>query len=95
MPTYWFDATDSNAHPEDESELYDSPDADALADADKVRPVTRDGRPSDDGFESDAAAVEAGVCPWCPADDRYEGDHVGRHASSAHPDAWDAYKSDA
>lgn len=93
MPTYWFDATDSTAHPEDASELYDDPDADALADAEKVRPVTRD--EPDDGFESDAAAVEAGVCPWCPADDRYEGDHVGRHASSAHPDAWDAYKSDA
>ena len=93
MPTYWFDATESNAHPEDPSELYDSPDADALADADKVRPVTRD--EPDDDFESVAAAVEAGVCPWCPADDRYEGDHVGRHASSAHPDAWDAYKSDA
>jgi len=94
MPTYWFDATDGNAHPEDPSDLYDTPDADALADAEKVRPVTRDEN-DDANFESDAAAVEAGVCPWCPDDDRYEGDHVGRHASSAHPDAWDAFKSDA
>jgi hypothetical protein len=32
--------------------------------------------------------IDAGVCPWC---DDYEGDHVGRHASSAHPDEWGAY----
>ena len=97
MPTYWFDATDSNAHPENASELYDDPDDEALDDADKVRPVTvaEGAVPPDDGFDTDAAAVEAGVCPWCPADDRYEGDHVGRHASSAHPDEWDAYKIDA
>ena len=34
------------------------------------------------------AQVDAGVCPWC---DDYEGDYLGQHASSAHPDAWDAY----
>jgi hypothetical protein len=98
MPTYWFDATDSNAHPDDPSELYDIPDADALADADKVRPVTVADDPEtirDSDFETDAAAVDAGVCPWCPDDDPYEGDHVGRHASSAHPDEWDAYRDDA
>ena len=99
MPTYWFDATDSTAHPEDASELYDTPDADALADAEKVRPVTRgDEWPKGTtalDVGDDAAAVEAGVCPWCPADDRYKGDHVGRHASSAHPDEWDAFKSDS
>ena len=39
--------------------------------------------------EETAAAVEAGVCPWC---DEYEGGHVGQHASSAHPDAWEAYR---
>jgi len=89
MPTYWFDATNSNAHPEDPSELYDSPDADALADADKVRPVSRE--TADDGAGSDAAAIDAGVCPWC---DDYTGDHVGRHASRAHPEEWQAYKAD-
>ena len=36
-------------------------------------------------------AVERGVCPWC---DDYEGDHVGQHASSAHPDEWDAFTTD-
>lgn len=36
-------------------------------------------------------AIAAGVCPWCPPDERYEGEHVGQHASSAHPEAWDAY----
>lgn len=34
-------------------------------------------------------AIDRGECPWC---DDYEGDHVGQHASSAHPDAWDTYK---
>lgn len=104
MPTYWFDATDSNTHPTDASELYETPDADALADAEKVRPVTvaegatPPSNPATDttayDFDSDADAVEAGVCPWCDPDDRYEGDHVGRHASSAHPDEWEQYKND-
>lgn len=37
------------------------------------------------------ALIADGVCPWC---DDYEGDHVGQHASSAHPDEWDAYTAD-
>ena len=38
--------------------------------------------------------IDAGVCPWCPEDDddRYEGENVGRHASSAHPEKWTAHK---
>lgn len=40
-----------------------------------------------------AGMIEMGVCPWCPDGDRYEGEYVGRHASSAHPQAWDAYKT--
>lgn len=36
-------------------------------------------------------AISAGECPWCSD---YEGDHVGQHASSAHPEVWDAYTSD-
>lgn len=35
------------------------------------------------------ALVNDGVCPWC---DEYEGGHVGQHASSAHPEEWDAYQ---
>mgnify|MGYP000435656372 CR=1 FL=1 len=35
--------------------------------------------------------IDAGICPWC---DSYEGDHVGQHASSAHPEKWDAYTDD-
>lgn len=35
--------------------------------------------------------IDNGVCPWCPPDDRYEGDGVPQHASSAHPDAWADY----
>lgn len=37
---------------------------------------------------ADADLVDQGICPWC---DEYEGDHVGRHAASAHPDSWDEY----
>ena len=33
--------------------------------------------------------IEAGECPWCNS---YSGDHVGQHASSAHPEEWNAYK---
>jgi len=39
----------------------------------------------------DADLIEQGKCPWC---DDYEGDHIGQHASSAHPDAWNAYTED-
>lgn len=35
-----------------------------------------------------AGMIEMGVCPWC---DDYEGDYVGSHASSAHPEKWAAY----
>jgi hypothetical protein len=38
------------------------------------------------------AQIEAGECPWCDREDRYEGDHVGQHASSAHPEAWAEYR---
>jgi hypothetical protein len=39
-----------------------------------------------------AQLVEAGVCPWCDGEDGYEGDYVGSHASSAHPEKWADYK---
>ena len=29
------------------------------------------------------------VCPWC---DEYDGEHVGRHASSAHPKRWRVFQ---
>lgn len=35
-----------------------------------------------------ADMIDRGVCPWCSD---YEGDHVGQHASSAHPDEWADY----
>lgn len=48
------------------------------------------------GSKADAVAsladqIDAGTCPWC---DDYDGDHVGAHASSAHPDKWAEYKAD-
>lgn len=33
--------------------------------------------------------IELGICPWC--EDEYTS--VGRHASAAHPDQWEAYKN--
>ena len=47
-----------------------------------------DGPPDPVTFDI-ADTIEAGKCPWC---DEYEGENVGQHASSAHPDKWTAYK---
>jgi len=43
----------------------------------------------------DEVQIEEGVCPWCDPDDRYEGDAVGQHASSAHEEKWSDYKEAA
>lgn len=80
--------------------------AEALADryGVDVASIAVDEEPAENGAEeSDNHAylrdqpaeiqIKEGVCPWCPPDDRYEGDHVGQHASSAHPDAWEDYKA--
>lgn len=56
---------------------------------------TADLEPCDRCVDDDPidALIEAGVCPWCPDDgDGYEGEYVGQHASSQHPDAWAAYR---
>lgn len=37
------------------------------------------------------AMIDRGECPWCSD---YAGDHVGQHASSAHPEKWAAYKEE-
>lgn len=37
------------------------------------------------------AQLEAGECPWC---DEFDGESPGRHASSAHPEQWGAYKAE-
>jgi len=42
--------------------------------------------PSDDADPGEQ--IDAGVCPWCS----WEGTSVPQHASSAHPDAWTAYR---
>ena len=45
---------------------------------------------SDEMHERDIEQlIIAGECPWC---DDYSGEHVGQHASSAHPDEWAAYQ---
>jgi len=88
--------TDATLHTTDDCPELDAP----------VRPIANSSVPADaslcgecgDGntaAERDAEAmIDMGVCPWCPSDDRYEGDHIGQHASSAHPDKWDAYAGD-
>jgi hypothetical protein len=53
--------------------------------------TTADAMRVDGGGDSVAAAIEAGVCPWC---DDYEGDAVAQHASSAHSDKWAAHSED-
>lgn len=84
-----------------DAELHTSKHCDALGEP--VRPLADESVPADptlceecgDGntaAERDAEALIAmGVCPWCDGEDGYEGDHVGRHASSAHPEEWEAY----
>lgn len=69
-------------------EVPDEQHAEALAAAYGVDPVDI---ATDTEPEGVAEAIEAGECPWC---DEYDGDHVGQHASSAHPDKWDAYSED-
>ena len=68
-----------------EFEIAEASDARDLADA---YGVELERLVVDDDPDDLAEQIEAGVCPWC---DEYEGDHVGQHASSAPPDAWDAY----
>jgi len=43
--------------------------------------------------EPPATQIDEGVCPWCSPDERYEGEAVGQHAASAHPDEWAEYKA--
>lgn len=38
---------------------------------------------------TDGEIIESGECPWC---DEYTGEHVGRHASSAHSEKWSEYR---
>jgi hypothetical protein len=49
--------------------------------------ASEDGELPDDTVPVDEA-MDQGVCPWC---DDYEGENVGLHASSAHPDKWEDY----
>lgn len=67
--------------------------ADACEDDEQPRPIASSVLDDDVAEQPVTKEVEIarGECPWC---DEYEGDHVGRHASSAHPDAWDRYSSD-
>ena len=63
---------------------------DAAGDRDPCPHCTDD---SDEMHERDnAQLIESGLCPWCDPDDRYEGDYIGQHASSAHPEQWAVYR---
>lgn len=71
----------------------DGPDTDESypteSDGDTDGGVTDESADGDIIRDDPAVQIEAGECPWC---DDYGGEHVGQHASSAHPDAWDDYK---
>ena len=75
-------------------------DADCAAEDGPVRPIADETVESLDGVtycsctgkepkDMTEELISEGVCPWC---DEYSGEHVGQHASSAHPDRWDAFK---
>lgn len=51
--------------------------------------VVEDSATTDTDVVEPGASIEAGECPWC---EDYDGEHVGQHASSAHPDEWQAYR---
>ena len=65
-----------------------------IADTDELTPCDHCAAAHTEGMhERDVEQlIEAGVCPWCDGDERYEGDYVGSHASSAHPEKWADYK---
>lgn len=69
---------------------YAESDAQSDADADDGDDTTDTDADAESGDV--AAQIDAGECPWC---DDYDGESVGRHASAAHPDEWDAYKEAA
>ncbi|MFC7044294.1 hypothetical protein ACFQH6_20465 [Halobacteriaceae archaeon GCM10025711] len=62
-----------------------------LEETDQFEPVDEPTGDTPEGDATTADVIESSVCPWC---DEYEGENVGQHASSAHPDEWDAYKED-
>lgn len=85
------------------------PIAEATIEASEDIEMCPDCTPLDSASESDTdepdgeeersreSLIEDGRCPWCieeGAEDPYKGEHVGQHASSAHPEEWDAYKND-
>lgn len=71
----------------------DCPDGPARALPDSVQGEECPDCLAEDEPEDELASVEYliddGRCPWC---DDYQGDHVGQHASGAHPEAWSEYK---
>jgi hypothetical protein len=64
-------------------------DADASGDDPETDPDGDDDAPRDPPLTELQAQFDRGVCPWC---DDYEGESVGRHASSAHPERWQRFK---
>jgi hypothetical protein len=85
-----YEYAESDAQSESDTDESDGPDnlAESTretrdADADELTPL-------EDADGADAAdLIDDGVCPWC---DDYDGESVGRHASAAHTEEWEAYK---
>lgn len=80
-------ATDDDTEP---AVTVSDPDEDETLGEDTDAEPESVSEPVDATPETVEEAMDAGECPWC---DEYEGDAVGRHASSKHPDAWEAYKT--
>lgn len=48
-----------------------------------------DSPPRDPPLTHIQAQFDRGECPWC---ETYDGDHPGRHATSAHAEKWQRFK---
>lgn len=82
---------DSGSYEYAESDAESEPDTDTAADtADTDADVEGDDTGAEDATQADL--IEQGICPWC---DEYDGESVGRHASAAHTEEWNAYKEAA
>ena len=94
--TYWYARDDFDRSPS--GPFHADPGDVEVGEGERLRPIDESVLP-DDGAESEresepetvGEAIDDGRCPWC---EEYDGDHVGRHASSAHPDAWAEYKDE-
>lgn len=85
---YGVDVADIEASEETEPDPPDDDESDEEGEAEDDAEAVEDEPILGDDVVPPGELIEAGECPWC---DEYEGEHVGQHASSAHPDEWAEY----